>query len=628
MGLCLAGAGASLLVSWNRTLAGWVTFFVTAASSLLALFAAAAALFRGPETPITLMELPQFGSALRIYVDGLSGIFLALIATVAGLSSFYSIRYMHHYKDYGVARYYPHFLLFIAGMYGIISTTDLMVFFCFFWQLMTLPSYLLIRYEFRKRENVEAANKYLMMMEVSCVLVMLGAGVLAGPAPVTVAGETLARFDFDAIRETIRPLFAAQGGTVTLALLLFLIGFGIKAGMWPFGQTWLPDAHPAAPSPVSSLLSGVMIKTGVYGLMRSFLWLIPAGAIADYPAREWGLALAVLGTLTLFFGTMQALKQEQSKRLLAFHSIGQVGYILLGLGACVALLPAGIADAGVLALAVMGLFGALFHTINHGLFKSLLFLDAGSMLYATGTQDLNKLGGLMKWMPWTAVTTLVASFSIAGVPLFNGFASKWSIYVATILGSRSAGYLAVCGVVGILTSALTLASFMKFFGVSFLSRTSKLVAEKGAGRRSLESGPLMQLPQLVLAGLCLGLGLAPAFVYDMLHRALVRSEAGLGSFLTMVPPAAAGNVDGIAAANGTALLVPVVIAAALVITYLIASLISRLGGAERRTAEAWFCGYAREADVHRYTAHNLYGEFKRYFRWVGGMPKSHKEVEN
>jgi len=132
---------------------------------------------------------------------------------------------------------------------------------------------------------------------------------------------------------------------------------------------------------------------------------------------------------------MQALKQEQSKRLLAFHSIGQVGYIILGIGACLALLPSGADSQGLLALAIIGFYGALFHTVNHALFKSLLFLNAGSMLYATGTQDLNRLGGLMKYMPLTAVTALVASFSIAGVPLFNGFASKWSLYVATILGS-------------------------------------------------------------------------------------------------------------------------------------------------------------------------------------------------
>ena len=185
-----------------------------------------------------------------------------------------------------------------------------------------------------------------------------------------------------------------------------------------------------------------MIKTGVYGLMRYFLWLVPPAGQPDYPLAKWGLVVAVLGTITLFTGTMQALKQEQSKRLLAFHSIGQIGYILLGTGACMALLSAKGPNATV--LAAIALFGALFHVLNHGLFKGLLFLNAGSMLHATGTQDLNKMGGLMKFMPLTAVTAFVASFSISGVPLFNGFASKWSIYVAAIQGQPVPRNISAC----------------------------------------------------------------------------------------------------------------------------------------------------------------------------------------
>ena len=286
------------------------------------------------------------------------------------------------------------------------------------------------------------------------------------------------KYDFDTVSANLPALLHAQPVLTAAAFALFLVGFGIKMGMWPFGQIWLPDAHPAAPSPVSAMLSGVMIKTGVYGLMRYFLWLVPAEAQADFPLARWGLVVAVLGTITLFTGTMQALKQEQTKRLLAFHSIGQVGYILLGFGACMALLPAAGPEAA--ALAALGMIGALFHTLNHGVFKALLFLNAGSMLHATGTQDLNKMGGLLKYMPLTAATALVASLSISGVPLFNGFASKWTIYVATVQGSGWAGYLAVCAAIAILTSALTLASFVKFFGASFLSRTSALVKEKAA----------------------------------------------------------------------------------------------------------------------------------------------------
>ena len=199
------------------------------------------------------------------------------------------------------------------------------------------------------------------------------------------------------------------------------------------------------------------------------------------------MVVAVLGTITLFTGTMQALKQEQTKRLLAFHSIGQIGYILLGTGACMALLPA-LGPNADRARRHRLCSGRCSTSLNHGLFKGLLFLNAGSMLHATGTQDLNKMGGLMKFMPLTAVTALVASFSISGVPLFNGFVSKWSIYVAAVQGSSSARYLAVCAVIAILTSALTLASFIKFFGVSFLSRTSTLVKAQAAGKGELEVG--------------------------------------------------------------------------------------------------------------------------------------------
>jgi formate hydrogenlyase subunit 3/multisubunit Na+/H+ antiporter MnhD subunit len=580
-------------------------------------------LLHGSSPAATIYVLPQYGSALRISVDGLSAVFLGLIATIAILSSFYSIRYMDHYHDYGVGRFYPYFQFFIAGMYGIVTTTDLMVFFCFFWQMMTLPSYMLIRYESKKRENVRAANKYLLMMEISCFLVMLGSYALAGKMPLTINGETLMRFDFDAIRQHSSTLGAVSGGTGILALLLFLIGFGIKTGVWPFGQMWLPDAHPAAPSPVSALLSGVMIKTGIYGLMRSFIWLTPSQGSEWYSPAYWGAVLAILGTVTLFFGTMQALKQEQSKRLLAFHSIGQIGYILLGLGACLTLVSSGKGNADWMTLAVIGFYGALFHTINHGLFKSLLFLNAGSMLFRTGTQDLNRLGGLIKYMPLTAITALVASFSIAGVPLFNGFASKWSIYVATILGSRQVGYLAFCGIFGIVTSALTLASFMKFFGVSFLSRVSNLVREKLGTKTSLEVNPTMQIPQVLLALLCILLGLVPGMAYRLIYLSLAASSQGLAEKLLRSAPAQATLTIALPLVSNAALLAPLTVGLVLLIMFLIARFISRVGGAERRSADIWLCGYVREEDAYRYGAHNLYSEVKRYFHWMGGMPRHH-----
>jgi formate hydrogenlyase subunit 3/multisubunit Na+/H+ antiporter MnhD subunit len=372
------------------------------------------------------------------------------------------------------------------------------------------------------------------------------------------------------------------------------------------------------------MLSGVMIKTGVYGVMRYFLWLTPAEAQSRFPLAQWGLVIASLGTITLFTGTMQALKQEQSKRLLAFHSIGQVGYIMLGFGACLALLPS--AGPATAALAALAMTGALFHTLNHGVFKALLFLNAGSMLQATGTQNLNKLGGLCKYMPLTAVTALIASLSISGVPLFNGFASKWTIYSATVQGSHQVGYLAVFAAIAILTSALTLASFVKFFGASFLSRSSALVKEKAAGRKNLEVGAIMQIPQVLLAMICLLLGIVPAIAFGLIHNALMASRHGIGQALGAVTPDPAGFWSGLSSGGLSAVFVPLVVLAVLALAIFLAGFLGTMGESTRRAAVPWLCGYAPEAECNRYVAHGFYGEIKRYFRWLGGAPAPQNDL--
>jgi formate hydrogenlyase subunit 3/multisubunit Na+/H+ antiporter MnhD subunit len=418
-------------------------------------------------------------------------------------------------------------------------------------------------------------------------------------------------------------VLTAHPGAATLAFVLFLVGFGIKAGMWPFGQFWLPDAHPAAPSPVSAMLSGVMIKTGVYGLLRCFVWLIPAEAQAHYPLATWGFVVAVLGTITLFTGTLQALTQDQSKRLLAFSSIGQVGYMLLGMGACMAML----AQPATAMFATVALLGTLFHVLNHGTFKGLLFLNAGSMLHATGTQDLNKMGGLMKFMPVTAVTVLVASLSIAGVPLSNAFASKWALLVPAVQGSASARYLPFCMAIAVLISAVTLALMMKFFGAAFLSRTGQRVsaqAEKGR----LEVGWTMQVPQVALALACVVVGLVPALAFRVLQRALSTSRQGLASSLANSLPVMSKSLISVEEVGSAALFIPLVLAVIVGLMFLAAYGISKLGGAPRRVSAPWLCGYAREAECNRYAAHNFYTEINRYFRWLGGTqyagPRKHR----
>jgi len=225
----------------------------------------------------------------------------------------------------------------------------------------------------------------------------------------------------------------------------------------------------------------------------------------------------------------------------------------------------------------------------------------------------------------TAITAIVASFSISGVPLFNGFVSKWTIYVAAVQGSGSAKYLAVFAVIAILTSALTLASFIKFFGVSFLSRTSALVSAQAARHGRLEVGWTMQLPQIALALACVLLGVVPALGFRLLQRALDASSQGYGTELAQAAPVQSGLWAGVEQFQSTALFTPFVLVAVLGLMFLVVRALSKLGSASRRAAAPWLCGYVREADCYRYSAHNFYGEIKRYFRWLGGAPRPQRE---
>lgn len=632
--LCGAGAAAT---SWGGPRARWaarVNVAVTVASGLAAGWGALSVLSGGPGEAAQFLRMPRVGFALRLHVDGLSAVFLLLAAGIAVPASVYSVRYLGHYPG-ETGRYHPPFLLFVAAMYGLVSTTDMMWFFFIFWQLMTLPGYALIRYERNRTEHRRAALRYLVMMQIACGITMAGAELLAGTGGGAAAGNGL-RYDFGTVTAQLPELLRDRPGTTTLAFALFLAGFGIKMGMWPFGRLWLPDAHPAAPSPVSAMLSGVMIKTGVYGLVRYFLWLVPEEGRGEFPLAAWGGWVTVLGTVTLLTGTVQALRQEATKRLLAFHSIGQVGYILLGVGMAMVLLPRG---GNWAALGTFALAGALLHVWNHGVFKALLFFNAGSILMATGTQDLNRLGGLMRVMPWTGVTALVASMAIAGVPPLNGFVSKWVLYSVAFGSGREVWFLAVCGMVALLTSALTLASFVKFFGVSFLGRSGPWSgpwadagpgdgarsngAETGTGRRrpgmevSREVPRTMGWAQGALAMACVVLGLAPGIGLGAMVQAMRTSPGGYGPVLVSGMSGEGGwwSWEG---PGGVSVLIPLAVVVVLGMGYGLAAWVVRWGGAKRRQDAPWLCGYATEADVHRYGAHQFYGELKRWTRWAGG----------
>ena len=541
-------------------------------------------------TPQTLFSVPGLGAILSIRIDNLSSIFLILIAIVGMCATLYSIRYMEHYKRSNLTAYYSPLLLFLGAMIAVVGMSD-MFFFFIFWELMTLTSYLLVVFEKEKRENLRAGFKYFLMTHVATACMFIGAIMIY------VHGKS---FSFENLRETLGQLMVSHPSLVHLILGLFFIGFATKAGIFPFGD-WLPDAHPAAPSGISAILSGVMIKLGAYGLLRVFIGILPS----SYYTSFWGGLIATFGTLSLFVGSLTALMQKDSKRLLAFSSIGQIGYIFLALGMGIAFLRINPA------ISAIALIAGLFHTFNDALFKALLFLNAGSILYKTNTRNLNDLGGLYKWMPFTAFATLIGCLSVAGMPPFNGFASKWLIFQTTILGGIDKPTYVFFAIFALFISAITLAYGLKFMGAAFWGKPS------GALPHEVESDvpASMQFPQILLALFCFLLGLYPMVPISLLYQALPALGANLafpnmpslfGASYFGVTTNLGEGIGGVY--NGSILLV------AFLISIFVAFLLYRAGGAKVREDVTWYCGEKHLGPEVHFTADSLYLPFKSFIR--------------
>jgi len=530
-------------------------------------------------------------AACAVRVDALSALLLIVIAVVAIAAAWFSMTYTTAMK--GRERsFFPLFLLFVFSMAGVVVMDD---FFFFFvpWEVMALCSYGLVIFHRERQENLRAGFKYFFITHTGTVALFFGVVLLVQNGS--------GAFGFEEIARSLPGVIAARPAVAHPALLLILLGFLVKAGAFPFGMWWLPDAHPAAPSPVSALLSGVMIKLGLYGILRVFFQILPPGAYS----LPWGLVLAAFGTLSLFFGTMAALLQHDSKRLLAYHSIGQVGYMLLGFGiglACVETNPA---------IAAIGLIGGLFHLINHACFKSLLFLNAGTFEFATGERDLNNLGGLGKILPLTTIATVVASLSISGLPPFNGFASKWLLYHASIWSGGPAGLVFLFfGIAAIFISAVTLASFIKFMGSTVLGTPSPAVIAVGRYRE----GTWLGFSQIFLALLCLGLGLVPHAGVWLCHAAAASlGPDRMGSFANLfgTSPLTIG-IRGETAAVG--FWSPVGTGVVLLAAFGLALAVRRMAGATRRPVAVWACGSLVAPEQLRFKADSYHTPFKKFAR--------------
>jgi len=602
--------GASIivpLVANRRKLAGWLNTIVVAIAAGLLLYVAYMAIFvqQSAQTQVI-----YFGSVpVYFLIDAFSGFFIAIISFMAVMSALYSIDYMEHYKDYSLRPYYINFPLFILGMIGIVTVDDLSIGFTVAWQLMTIASYFLIRFEYKEKQNVRNANKYLILMELAWLFVVAGAFLING----SVMGDSI---------HTLTQKIGATGGMIPVVYALLLLGFSFKAGVFPFGQLWLPDAHSIAPSPVSALLSGVMIKTGIYGIVRTFFWMIPHEGHTVDPL-VWGTIIASFGVVTLFIGTSQSLKQSDAKRLLAYSSIGQIGYIVLAIGAGLYMYHS--SNMFVQMLSFVVIIGILYHVLNHAIFKGLLFLTAGSILYETGTKDLNKLGGLLKFMPVSAVIAGIASLSIAGVPPFSGFASKWTIISATLLGGSQIFFLALFGIIALFTSALTLACYVKFFGMSFASTG----VEWNVEHKPQEVSWKMLLPKCILALLCIVQGIVPFIYYETIIN-IFRSSSGStvqASFNELstrnaVFTSAMGvtiNVPGMQYANAIA--VPLVVIIIVIIGFTVAYILKKSAGSQEKVMPTWLCGYQDLNNNNRYKDRHMFAALKSMLWWTGGNVK-------
>ena len=399
-------------------------------------------------------------------IDTLSIFMATLFIFIGLLTSVYSMKYME--KDTRLAEYYILLMLMVAGMLGVVFAGDFLTFFIF-WETMCISSYVLVAFRKEKWEPVEAGFKYLIMSASGSVMVLFAMSLLYGMA---------GTLNFAYLRLAISKL--SLNGWALIAMILMIVGFGIKAAMAPL-HTWLPDAHPAAPSSISAMLSGVVIKAGAYALMRSLI------VIFAPEVYSWQIVLAILAVITMTVGNLMALLQTDLKRLLAFSSVAQMGYVIFGLSVAT----------------YYGLTGSLFHIMNHAIMKSLLFLCSGAFLYAVESRNLEELAGIGKKMRITGGMFTIGCLSIAGIPPLNGFQSELVILLAGIrLGNQSVTWY--------LFSAVMLINLL--FSVAYylrLIQTLTLKEPTAVSAKAKEAPVTMLLPMGILTILCVLIGIYP-----------------------------------------------------------------------------------------------------------------------
>jgi formate hydrogenlyase subunit 3/multisubunit Na+/H+ antiporter MnhD subunit len=525
--------------------------------------------------------LPWLGAHFRL--DALTAFFLVVVNLGGATASLYGLGYGKHEET--PARVLPFFPTFLAGMNLVVLADDAFTF-LFTWEFMSLASWALVMAHHRRPGNAAAGYIYLLMASLGTLALLLAFGLLAG---------STGGYAFAAIRTG-----APSPGVSGVVLALALIGAGSKAGLVPL-HVWLPLAHPAAPSHVSALMSGVMTKVAVYGFVRIVFDLLGP------PSWWWGALVPLLGGVTAVMGVLYALMEHDLKRLLAYHTVENIGIIFIGLGLALAFQASEMHAAAALALTA-----ALFHVFNHSVFKSLLFYGAGAVLTATGERNMEHLGGLVHRMPLTAFAFLVGSAAISALPPFNGFVSEWLIFQAILLSPGLPQWLLkflvpAIGAMLALSAALAAACFVKAFGITFLGRPRSQVARDAA-----ETDALSLAAMFALAGLCLLAGILPGYFIDalapvtqMLVGANLPRQEEL-SWLTIVPIAESRS-----SYNGLILFAFIAMSA-----WLATYVIHRWASAATRRSAPWDCGFPDASPVTQYTAGSFTQPIRRVFGTV------------
>lgn len=488
------GSTGSLLYRKGDAFANtWSNFFAIAGSSWGLVFSIST-IITGHSLFFTLGASSFPLLALTFHIDLLSAFFTFIISLIALFCSIYGIGYVKHfYKKYSLGDLGFFYNLFIIGML-LVAFASNGIFFLIAWEIMSIASYFLVVYDQQDKNNVKAGFLYLVMTHIGTVFIIIS---------FLLAYKFTGSFDFETLKSGITLIPASVKDVI---FVLMLIGFGTKAGIIPF-HIWLPAAHPAAPSHVSALMSGVMIKTGIYMMIRIFLDILQPVPL------WWGLSVLIIGSVSALLGVLYALTEHDIKKLLAYHSIENIGIILLGLGSALTFYSLGMPS-----LALLGLMATLFHTLNHAIFKSLLFLSAGSVISKMHTRNMEEYGGLIKYMPQTAMFFLIGSMAISALPPFNGFFSEWLTFQALFQGIAqihfatqwifilAAGSLAFTG-------GLALACFVKAFGTTFLARprSSEVTYAK-------ESALSMQIGMGALALLSLLFGIFSGYITILLEK--------------------------------------------------------------------------------------------------------------